>query len=96
MCPRTNTLFKVFKLKGADRKHKQDREKLAKRPDSEREKFCPQYDCTMLSDLSVDSIYIPATMSPAQSEPDLANLGRQGGAVSARIFFICLVKGIGN
>ena len=84
-------LLQVSKLKGADRKHKQDREKLAKRPDSERDKFCPQYDCTMLSDLSVDSIYIPATMSPAQSEPDLANLGRQRGAASTRqhFFFVC-------
>ena len=32
--------LQVSKLKGADRKHKQDREKLAKRPDSERDKFC--------------------------------------------------------
>ena len=40
LCPSADTLFQVFKLKGADRKHKQDREKLAKRPDSERDKFC--------------------------------------------------------
>ena len=58
----------MFKLKGADRKHKQDREKLSKRPDSEKEKFSPQYDCTMLTDLSVDSIYTPPSrgISPAQ------------------------------
>ena len=35
-------ILQVFKLKGADRKHKQDREKLSKRPDSEKEKFSPQ------------------------------------------------------
>jgi transcription factor CP2-like protein len=58
----------VFKLKGADRKHKQDRERLNKRPESEKEKFSPQYDCTMLTDLSVDSIYIPSGrgVSPSQ------------------------------
>lgn len=38
----TSPVLQVFKLKGADRKHKQDREKLAKRPDAEREKFSPQ------------------------------------------------------
>ena len=60
--------MQVFKLKGADRKHKQDRERLSKRPDSEKEKFSPQYDCTMLTDLSVDSIYTPPSrgISPAQ------------------------------
>ena len=35
-------ILQVFKWKGADRKHKQDREKLSKRPDSEKEKFSPQ------------------------------------------------------
>ena len=61
-------ILQVFKLKGADRKHKQDREKLSKRPDSEKEKFSPQYDCTMLTDLSVDSIFTPPSrgISPAQ------------------------------
>ena len=48
-------ILQVFKLKGADRKHKQDREKISKRPD----KFSPQYECTVLADLSVDNIYIP-------------------------------------
>ncbi|MGZ7294671.1 hypothetical protein ACXWQW_09585, partial [Streptococcus pyogenes] len=36
-------LSKVFKLKGADRKHKQDREKVLKRPQSEQDKFQPSY-----------------------------------------------------
>ena len=30
--------IKVFKLKGADRKHKQDREKIFKRPATEQQK----------------------------------------------------------
>jgi len=65
-------ILQVFKLKGADRKHKQDREKLSKRPDAEKDKFSPQYDCTMLTDLSVDSIYCPPSrgISPAQSDSE--------------------------
>lgn len=43
--------IKVFKLKGADRKHKQDREKIQKRPVSEQEKFQPSYECTILNDI---------------------------------------------
>ena len=41
---------------------------MSKRPDSEKEKFSPQYDCTMLTDLSVDSIFTPPSrgISPAQ------------------------------
>lgn len=44
--------IKVFKLKGADRKHKQDREKILKRPPSEQEKYQPSYECTVLTDVS--------------------------------------------
>ena len=44
---------KVFKLKGADRKHKQDRDKIQKRPNHEREKYQPSYDHTILTDVSV-------------------------------------------
>lgn len=43
---------KVFKLKGADRKHKQDRDKILRRPLHEQEKYQPSYDCTVLSDVS--------------------------------------------
>lgn len=48
--------IKVFKLKGADRKHKQDREKIMKRPLSEQEKYQPSYECTVLNDVSGKSI----------------------------------------
>lgn len=44
--------IKVFKLKGADRKHKQDREKIEKRPASEKEKYQPSYECTIMNDIS--------------------------------------------
>lgn len=43
---------KVFKLKGADRKHKQDRDKILRRPPHEQDKYQPSYDCTVLSDVS--------------------------------------------
>jgi transcription factor CP2-like protein len=42
---------KVFKLKGADRKHKQDREKIIKKTPGEQAKLQPSYDCTVLSDV---------------------------------------------
>ncbi|KAK0162467.1 hypothetical protein PV327_006242 [Microctonus hyperodae] len=48
--------IKVFKLKGADRKHKQDRDKILRRPSHEQEKYQPSYDCTVLSDIPLDSL----------------------------------------
>ncbi|XP_037942298.1 upstream-binding protein 1-like isoform X2 [Teleopsis dalmanni] len=48
--------IKVFKLKGADRKHKQDREKIQKRSPSEQEKFQPSYECTIMNDIPLDLI----------------------------------------
>ncbi|KAJ8968552.1 hypothetical protein NQ317_001750, partial [Molorchus minor] len=60
--------IKVFKLKGADRKHKQDREKIMKRPLSEQEKYQPSYDCTVLNDLPNDAILNNPPLSPITSE----------------------------
>jgi len=62
-------VLQVFKLKGADRKHKQNREKMSKLPMGEQEKFSRQYECTMLTDLTVDSIYISPSrgISPEQT-----------------------------
>ncbi|XP_058054793.1 uncharacterized protein LOC131206302 [Anopheles bellator] len=51
--------IKVFKLKGADRKHKQDREKILKRPATEQEKYQRSCDCTILSDITTDSVLLP-------------------------------------
>ncbi|XP_055847759.1 putative uncharacterized protein DDB_G0286901 isoform X2 [Episyrphus balteatus] len=48
--------IKVFKLKGADRKHKQDREKIQRRPVSEQEKFQPSYECTIMNDIPLDTL----------------------------------------
>ncbi|XP_014670439.1 PREDICTED: transcription factor CP2-like [Priapulus caudatus] len=47
--------IKVFKPKGADRKHKTDREKLGKRCGYEQEKYQPSYDCTVLSECAYDN-----------------------------------------
>lgn len=58
--------IKVFKLKGADRKHKQDREKIQKRPASEKEKYQPSYECTILNDLPSDAINVQNSFSPEQ------------------------------
>lgn len=58
--------IKVFKLKGADRKHKQDREKIQKRPASEKEKYQPSYECTILNDIPNDLVNAVNSYSPEQ------------------------------
>lgn len=49
---------KVFKPKGADRKHKTDREKMNKKPPQEQEKFQPSYDCTVFTDCTMDTFNV--------------------------------------
>ncbi|XP_038058376.1 upstream-binding protein 1-like isoform X1 [Patiria miniata] len=44
---------KVFKPKGADRKHKTDRDKMDKISDSEKEKYHPSYECTVLTEQEI-------------------------------------------
>ncbi|XP_050729461.1 transcription factor CP2-like isoform X3 [Eriocheir sinensis] len=61
--------IKVFKLKGADRKHKQDREKIMKRSPSEQEKYQPSCECTILTELSPEVVYVPV---PESSSPVMA------------------------
>ena len=56
-------ILQVFKLKGADRKHKQDRDKISRRPVAEQDKYAPSFDSTLLTDLSLEHIYVPATLS---------------------------------
>ncbi|XP_059139471.1 transcription factor CP2-like isoform X2 [Physella acuta] len=48
--------IKVFKPKGADRKHKTDREKMEKRSEVEKEKYQPSYECTVLTEVPKDQI----------------------------------------
>lgn len=62
--------IKVFKLKGADRKHKQDREKVMRRPRSDLEKYQPGCEATVLTTLSHDALMPPpslVTTSPPYS-----------------------------
>lgn len=61
--------IKVFKLKGADRKHKQDREKIMKRPISEQEKYQPSYECTVLNDLPNDAVLVTPPITPVSPDP---------------------------
>ncbi|XP_063631462.1 transcription factor CP2-like protein 1 isoform X2 [Cydia splendana] len=65
--------IKVFKLKGADRKHKQDREKVMRRPRTDLEKYQPGCEATVLTTLSNDALMPPpslVTSSPPYS-PEL-------------------------
>lgn len=48
---------KVFKPKGADRKHKTDREKMMKRRTTEQDKYRPSYECTDFTDVALDALY---------------------------------------
>ncbi|CAH0551601.1 unnamed protein product [Brassicogethes aeneus] len=59
--------IKVFKLKGADRKHKQDREKILKRPISEQEKYQPSYECTVLNDIPNEAVLTSPPIAPLVS-----------------------------
>nr|CAG4637230.1 EOG090X0AJ3 [Ceriodaphnia reticulata]SVE73100.1 EOG090X0AJ3 [Ceriodaphnia reticulata] len=52
--------IKVFKLKGADRKHKQDREKIYKRPMAEQEKYQSSCECTILAEIPLELVYTSA------------------------------------
>lgn len=59
---------KVFKPKGADRKHKTDREKMNKKSATEQEKYQPSYDCTVFTDCSLDTFAL-YNLSSNQSVP---------------------------
>ncbi|XP_021361902.1 transcription factor CP2-like [Mizuhopecten yessoensis] len=48
--------IKVFKPKGADRKHKRDREKMEKMSETEKEKFQPSYECTVLTEVPLEQV----------------------------------------
>jgi len=50
--------IKVFKPKGADRKHKRDRDRFARLSQSEKEKFQPSYDYTILTEIPVEQVLV--------------------------------------
>ncbi|CAH0688375.1 unnamed protein product [Chilo suppressalis] len=57
--------IKVFKLKGADRKHKQDREKVMRRPRPHLDHYQPGCDATVLTTLSNDALMPPPSLVAA-------------------------------
>ncbi|XP_028982641.1 transcription factor CP2 isoform X2 [Diachasma alloeum] len=61
--------IKVFKLKGADRKHKQDRDKIRRRPPHEQDNYQPSYDCTVLSDIPLESLTPASPLSQNEGSP---------------------------
>lgn len=75
-CPSSESILhaassqvKVFKPKGADRKHKTDREKMLKRRTTEQDKYRPSYDCTDFADVALDALYwSPPTTTQVTSE----------------------------
>lgn len=81
-------ILQIFKLKGADRKHKQDRDKIHKRPFAEQEKFSPSYECTVLTDLPAEHIYVPSGNSSSNNSTSntaipLASIQMGQGAVNS-------------
>ncbi|XP_050678809.1 transcription factor CP2 isoform X3 [Leptidea sinapis] len=74
--------IKVFKLKGADRKHKQDREKVSRRPPSDLDKYQPGCEATVLTTLSSDAVMPPpslVTTSPPYS-PEMCTAPKSIGS----------------
>ncbi|XP_022255820.1 transcription factor CP2-like protein 1, partial [Limulus polyphemus] len=59
--------LKVFKSKGADRKHRTDRERMEKRPPEDKEKYQPSYQCTILTEYPPDSL-VDLPESPCSTE----------------------------
>ncbi|XP_022661432.1 transcription factor CP2-like protein 1 isoform X1 [Varroa jacobsoni] len=70
---------KVFKPKGADRKHKTDREKMSKRPIAEQELYQPSFDCTFFTECTQQAAY--SQQSPAETPTKMPSAGP--GSVSS-------------
>ncbi|XP_062611899.1 transcription factor CP2-like [Saccostrea cucullata] len=66
--------IKVFKPKGADRKHKTDREKMEKRTEAEKEKYQPSYECTVLTEVSLEQVTHVATSTVKSPNNAFASL----------------------
>lgn len=84
---------KVFKPKGADRKHKTDREKMNKKPHSEQEKFQPSCDCTVFLDCPLDSLFSfsncsigsPAIQTTSNSIPSTPSKSSHNSPISKTV-----------
>lgn len=77
---------KVFKPKGADRKHKTDKEKMLKRSPMEQQKYLPSFDCTVFTQCPLDTLYL------AGGGAALMN----GSAVAADTFAAATTSGDGS
>ena len=69
-----------MQLKGADRKHKQDRERFMKRPASEMGKYQPSYDCTILNEMPVELVYSPQ-LPPTSAGPSKLPTSSSTGSI---------------
>ncbi|XP_071156951.1 transcription factor CP2-like isoform X2 [Mytilus edulis] len=75
---------KVFKPKGADRKHKTDREKIDKLNETDKDKYQPSYECTVLTQINVDQMAStilqpgPSTPSSSAALGESSFIGRNG------------------
>ncbi|XP_052255315.1 transcription factor CP2-like isoform X3 [Dreissena polymorpha] len=78
--------IKVFKPKGADRKHKTDREKMEKRTGSEKEKYQPSYECTVLTEVPIEQVIQASStrngLTPTGSFGSLAQAFKEQGVGS--------------
>ncbi|KAJ6217690.1 hypothetical protein RDWZM_008847 [Blomia tropicalis] len=66
-------LIKVFKSKGAERKHKTDRDRISKLPDSELH-YQPSYDCTLLTTYKEEPL-VPPSNSTSGGRGDMSSGG---------------------
>ncbi|XP_076318787.1 transcription factor CP2-like isoform X2 [Tachypleus tridentatus] len=70
-CDQVDVTFcqlKVFKSKGADRKHRTDRERMEKRPPEDLTKYQPSYQCTVLTECPSDIVLRFPASSLTQTE----------------------------
>uniref|UniRef100_A0A8D8UVL4 Alpha-globin transcription factor CP2 n=1 Tax=Cacopsylla melanoneura TaxID=428564 RepID=A0A8D8UVL4_9HEMI len=70
--------IKVFKLKGADRKHKQDKEKIMKRPPGERDKYQESYEYTVLTEVQYGADNPPPCTPALSVSPHLVDSSDSG------------------
>lgn len=91
--------IKVFKPKGADRKHKTDREKMSKRPQSEQEKFKPSSERTAFTDYPINSLYSSTTNSVntnGNSGNRVSNGTNNNGVICDNIVAVSVVGSAGG
>lgn len=74
---------KVFKPKGADRKHKTDREKIDKLNESDKEKYQPSYECTVLTQINVDQMASTTLAGLPVSSSGSFTAGGQSGSFAS-------------